>query len=711
MTLSPILDDPAPRATYVRPADEVLADVADAASQAAELPALLNRLADLTLEATGADRVSLFLLEHDPPSLRLWSVTGRQPSSELWNLALSMPAIPLDLLPRRSLIDREDPIAIPDARTSPLVPDDWAEAFDLNALVAAPLRCGTDNVGLMVVDYRTAPDFSPSLMRLVGTIASSCALAVAHALVSRALKERNDNLQSLLDASRALSSPVSLDHVADQVAESIIRVLDAHYLSVHILDDRRTRYHTLTQRNIRLPLEGRVADLPRPALRAVVEAWRTAAPEPVLLPDVTGPDPEPGSGGTGLGPAPSTRAIVLPLLRPPGDVFGFIILGLDAGRAPADATLELATALASHVAFAVDRVRIDEQMALGAEFARTVLNLYEFDADAPENLLAGLRGAVPPALGFRVNGLRLASELGELGELRLASAAGEEERQVWKAWRRRKTRPDVHRLGDHLYAPVWREGRVVGMVLAEALRSTLDRHERELLEGLAAALGHAIERIQMRAAVRSRERELALAHERAHVAQSLQSTIGRFLDAIAVCGEDLAQSLEGRAPAQRAGSIVSLARTALGELNDTWRSLPALTYDRGGLEATLSEVVGALGGHLDAAGTFEVRGERRALSVEVEQSLIRMVHETLSRVERNGRASAIAVRLEFRADEVELVIRDDGTDLATREQGQGGLGAHFGLRLVQRRLEALGGELTIERPAPRGLELRARVPA
>jgi signal transduction histidine kinase len=702
VTLSPLVDDPSPRATYVRPADEVLADVAEAASQAAELPALLNRLADLTLEATGADRVSLFLLEHDPPSLRLWSVTGRQPSSELWNLAVSMPAIPLDLLPRRSLLEQEDPVFIPDARNSPLVPADWAEAFHLNALVAAPLRCGSDNVGLMVVDYRTAPEFSPSLMRLVGTIASSCALAVAHALVSSALKDRNENLQSLLDASRALSSPVSLDHAADQVAESIIRVLDAQYLSVHILDDDRTRYHTLTQRNIRLPLEGRVADLPRPALRAVVEAWRTGDPEPVLLPDMA---------GDGVVDGRSTRAIVLPLLRPPGDVFGFIILGLDAGRAPADATLELATALASHVAFAVDRVRIDEQIALGAEFARTVLNLYEFDADAPENLLAGLRGAVPPALGFRVNGLRLASELGELGELRPTSAASEEERQVWKAWRRRKTRPDVHRDGNHLYAPVWRQGRVVGMVLAEALRTTLDRHERELLEGLASALGHAIERIQMRAAVRSRERELALAHERAHVAQSLQATIGRFLDAIAVCGEDLAQSLEGRAPAQRAGSIASLARTALSELNDTWRSLPALTYDRGGLEATLTEVVGELGGHLDAAGTFEVRGEPRALSVEVEQSLIRMVHETLSRVERNGRASAIAVRLEFRADEVELVIRDDGTDLATREQGQGGLGAHFGLRLVQRRLEALGGELTIDRPSPRGLELRARVPA
>lgn len=687
MTLSPLLGDPTPRATYVRPADEVLADVADVASQAAELPTLLNRLATLTLEATGADRVSFFLLEHEPPALRLWSVTGRQPGDALWDLAVAMPAIPMDDDFRAALLTQADPVPVPDARHSPLVPPEWADAFQLRALVAAPLRCGTDPVGLMVVDYRAEADFSPAQLRLIGTIASSCALAVAHALVSADLKERNDSLQHLLDASRALCAPVSLDDVAEQIAESITRVLHARYLSVHVLDDRRSRYLTLTQRNLRFPADGRVADLPQPELRAVVEAWGSDVAAPVLL---------------------ANGAVVLPLLRPPDDVFGFIVLGLDQDRPPSDATMHLATALASHVALAVDRVRVDEQMALGAEFARTVLHLYEFDADDPAGLLTGLRDAVPPTLGFRVQGLRLAAEL---GDVRTGSLATDEERHVWRAWRRRKTRPAIHRQGNHVYAPVWRKGRVVGLVLAEALRPELDRHERELLEGLAAALGHAIERIHMRAAVRSRERELALAEERAHVAQSMQATIGRFLESIAQCGEELAVSLDGRPSGQRAGSIVSLARTALSELTETSRSLPALTYDRGGLEATLSEVVGALGGHLDAAGSFEVRGERRALSVEVEQSLIRMVHETLSRVERNGRASAIAVRLEFRDHDVELVIRDDGTDLATREQGQGGLGAHFGLRLVQRRLEALGGELRIERPSPRGLELRARVPA
>jgi signal transduction histidine kinase len=403
------------------------------------------------------------------------------------------------------------------------------------------------------------------------------------------------------------------------------------------------------------------------------------------------------------------NAMVLPLLRPSAEVFGFMVLGLGDEASPNPATIDLAGALASHVAFAVDRVRLDEQVALGAEFARTVLDLHDFDADDPQGLLAGLRRAVPPTLGFRVHGLRLAPEL---GDLRLCSTPGNLEGALWRQWRRRKTRPELHQDGQNVFAPVWRDGRVVGMVLARSLRGDLAPHERELLEALAAALAHAVDRVRMRAAVRSRERELALADERAHVTQGLQATVGQLLADIARCGENLVRHTDGPdVAADAAARIVTLARTALAELHDTSRCLPALTYDRAGLEATLSEVVGALGDHLDAAADFEVRGEPRPLSLEVEQSLIRMVHETLSRVERHARASAIAVRLEFRPGEVELVIRDDGTDLATREQGSAGLAAHFGLRFVQRRLETLGGRLVIERPSPRGLELRARVPA
>ena len=162
-----------------------------------------------------------------------------------------------------------------------------------------------------------------------------------------------------------------------------------------------------------------------------------------------------------------------------------------------------------------------------------------------------------------------------------------------------------------------------------------------------------------------------------------------------------------RAQGQR---VTTLARAGRTGLEKTVTALEALSYDARGLEATLAEVVSRLGAELDAAANVEIRGQPRPLAVEVEQALARIVYEAFSRVERFGRASAIAVRLEFRRGQVELVVRDDGVGLAARD-GEGEPGAHFGLRLMQRRLEELGGRLEIDRPGPRGLLLRATVPA
>jgi two-component system sensor histidine kinase DegS len=247
-------------------------------------------------------------------------------------------------------------------------------------------------------------------------------------------------------------------------------------------------------------------------------------------------------------------------------------------------------------------------------------------------------------------------------------------------------------------------------VQARPARASLAAHERNLFEALATALGEAVDREQMRRTEHQRERELAMATEQADVASQLHATVGRLLAML----EDAASSLEDAHPAQardRARRIAALARAGREGLSRTANSLAALAYDPRGLEATLADVVEELGTRLAAATDIEVRGEPRSLALAVESALTRILYEALRLVERNGRAGAIAVRLEFGRDRVDLVVRDDGVGLATREDGDGSPGAHFGLRLMQRRLEELGGRLEIEQPGPRGLMLRATVPA
>jgi signal transduction histidine kinase len=361
------------------------------------------------------------------------------------------------------------------------------------------------------------------------------------------------------------------------------------------------------------------------------------------------------------------------------------------------------------VGFAIERARLAEEVAIGAEFARALLSLNELDHDGPEGLLADLRRTVPPTIGFEVVDVRLADNAFPAAhQMRGASAF---ERELWRRWRPRRTRPEPVDHDGEIYAPVWAGERAFGVMRARPRRDSLAVHEQARLEALASALGEAVRLEDMRRADHERERELALATEQAEVASQLHSTVGRVLGMIEEGARGIEHAKPGADVRQQVRRLASLARATKDGLIDTARSLEALAYHPRGLTATLAEVVDSLGRRLDAAANVEVRGEPRQLPLPVEQTLARILFEALQHVQRNGRSGAIAVRLEFESDGVRLLVRDDGVGLSSREDANGGPGAHFGLRLMQRRLETLGGSLEIERPAPRGLLLRATVPA
>lgn len=688
-------------ATYVRPVD-ALAAVAVAASEVSDLSELLGRLAQLTLGPTGADRASFFLSDDDS-ALELWAValltdTGPEGFAE----GLAMGPIHLDDVQAEQL--HGGAIAVEDASTSPLVPPDWLEAFELASLVVAPLRCGADVLGVLVVDFAERRPLSAELVALVDAIARSSAVAVAHARACARLAERAGALQKLLHATRDLSSAASLRETAELVASAIEDVLGATHLSVHLLDRTGTRYRLLLQRGMQLPVEGEVARLPRKIVERVGGPWREApVPSPVVLTDVARLT---GLSVDVLGDV--TTAIVLPLVGRDGRVFGIVAAGLADSRGPTPAQLELAEALAAHIAFAVERARLLERVAVGAQFANAVLELNDLDDEAPDGLLAGLRDAVPSTVGFRIVGIRLATEQGivEVGDLLGTSA----ERHLWRSWRRRRTRPDVLSLDGALYAPIWDSGCVIGAVRAVSEAGPLAQHECELLLSLAAAIGDAAKRQALRRQIERRDRELAVARERASVAWDLHQTVAGFLRAIERTAEKLVLASDGEARAD-AELVSALTRSGRRELEDAVRMAAPLAFDARGLAETVDGAVMGLGELLGADADVSVRGVSRRLPIEVQQLLLRVVFETIHRVERTGRAAGIAVRLEFGEGEVAVAVRDDGVDLGTREGAEPTPSAHFGLRMVQRRVEEAGGRFTLEHRPPRGLLLRATVPA
>jgi signal transduction histidine kinase len=403
-------------------------------------------------------------------------------------------------------------------------------------------------------------------------------------------------------------------------------------------------------------------------------------------------------------PAEIGCGLVLPLLRPGPELFGFVLVGLTGTAIPDQATIDLARVLASHVAFAVDRAQLDERVAIGAEFARALLSLADLGDDSA-GLLAGLRRAVNPAIGFHVLSVRLAG-----GSRRTRPATTEFERRIWRQWRARRTRPDVVEHDGLAYAPAWDGERVVGIVQAAPLRSPLATHERAALEALASAIAESVERERLRENADRRTRQAALAAEGADVADDIHLVLTRLLAEVDAAASQLAGSTPEAVTAIGA-RLSHLARAGRRELDQGRRSLFALTTaDTERLETTLEDVIETLTSRLGVAADLSVRGDARPLPAAVEQTLVRVVQEALTRVEPHSRAGAIAVRLEYHPSDVEVWLRDDGVNLGQRETAAL-VGSHFGLRVIQRRLRALGGDLVVERPEPRGLLLRATVPA
>jgi signal transduction histidine kinase len=688
------------RATYVRAPDEVLKDVALAASSAAELPDLIERFAALAFEATAADRVSFFLADDARTAVTLWSTTSG-PNPDLWEVGKAMEPISLEHWPYiRALLHRDEAVFVPDARASPMVPADWTQQFELASLIIAPLRRAGTTIGLMVADYRRHTVVSPEIVNLATTIGRLCAVAIENSVLAGELAERAEALEALVTAAETLGLRRSLTETSQEMAGAIAKVMGSDHLSVHLIDPVTKRQVLLAQRGFDLPKEGDAVRFARGAYARVARAWRAPAlPAPVLLDRL--------DRLVALQLPPEIRSLlVLPLARPDDELFGFILVGRREVVGPTTARLDVATALAAHVGWAIHQAQLDERVAIGAEFARALLAIHDIEPSADDRLLTSLDRAIPPTIGFKVIGVRLA------GGRTDSANGGETEAALWRSWRQRRTRPPVHERDGTAYAPIsGGGGRTLGILHVQPVRGRLEPHERDLLEALAGAIGESVERDSMRRAVERRERELALADERAEVADDLHANIGHLLELLGGGIAGLAAAAHDRQTlARRTGELGGLVRLGQASLALTVKSLSALEHHPDGLPPALAAVVSGLAEQLDVAADVSVRGAVRPLPLPVEQALLRVAHEVLSRLQARGRASAIAVRLEYSDDMVKLAIRDDGIGLAAREDGTPGPNLHTGLRTIHERLKALGGSLEIERSEPRGLLLTSVVP-
>ncbi len=236
---------------------------------------------------------------------------------------------------------------------------------------------------------------------------------------------------------------------------------------------------------------------------------------------------------------------------------------------------------------------------------------------------------------------------------------------------------------------------------------------------VAAALNAMLDRLEALRHQTAGEILHAQEQERRRLALELHDQSSQTLTALTLHAqvlEDLLAAEVAPSPAllrQQVAQVNQLAGRTMSELRHVAEQLRPAILDDLGLEAALrwlAEDVGqfshlCVSVHLSGAGE---QGQR--LPAEVETALFRIAQEGLTNVVRHAQASQVEVKLLRSAEQVTLLICDDGRGLASATGEAAKLHAGLGLTGMQERTRLLGGTLEIASRPDQGTMIQASIP-
>jgi signal transduction histidine kinase len=277
-------------------------------------------------------------------------------------------------------------------------------------------------------------------------------------------------------------------------------------------------------------------------------------------------------------------------------------------------------------------------------------------------------------------------------------------------------------IGDRAFAlPVRHAGSPIGeIVVTKPANEPLRPAERALLEDLAAHAGPALHNVRLAFELEMKADELAEQAsqlrasrerlvtardaQRRRLERELREGVGAELGGIRDEIETDARLVldDPRTVEASLDALGARANAALDELRDVARGVfPSILADRG-LPAALEALVRKMGGH--ATLTVAPDADHR-FEPSVENAVYFCCVQALQNAERHAPGAALEIRLETVEDGVRFVIKDEGPgfDPSRADAGEG-------MQIMNDRVAALAGELSVESARGRGTTVTGRVP-
>jgi two-component system, NarL family, sensor histidine kinase UhpB len=142
-----------------------------------------------------------------------------------------------------------------------------------------------------------------------------------------------------------------------------------------------------------------------------------------------------------------------------------------------------------------------------------------------------------------------------------------------------------------------------------------------------------------------------------------------------------------------------------------WELRPPALDDLG-LQAALTKHTRNWSKHFNITVKLHVTGmEKDRLTQEVETALYRIAQEALNNIVKHARATNVDIILERRAEEVSLIVEDDGVGFDT-DEASGAVNGGLGLMGMRERTGTVGGTVEVEsRREGGGVTVFVRIPA
>jgi ligand-binding sensor domain-containing protein/signal transduction histidine kinase len=211
-------------------------------------------------------------------------------------------------------------------------------------------------------------------------------------------------------------------------------------------------------------------------------------------------------------------------------------------------------------------------------------------------------------------------------------------------------------------------------------------------------------------ASQTRSRYALLLAERTRLAREMHDTVIQGCVGVSTLLEAAARTQ--RSNPEEASSLVIHAReqvrSTLEEARQAvWDLRSQAAADSG--VSSLIDLAQRLGTEKSIQVETEVNGKWPAQDPELDRTLLLVGREALRNAVAHGHPSRIAVRVEFRALDVELEVKDNGVGISPGFAGSEGNG-HFGILGMRERVERLGGSFSLSAAAGGGTTVTARIP-